>query len=434
MHKRIHNSAVTTWNPRLLLVCVGVAVSFTGISSAQTLDQRAQKDITAKKHQILSGRGSLSDPAFELYYKRILFAPFGSRARSGELKKAREQLARDFRIASNNQAVYDALVDLVDGLAKQIIANPRLSSAAHCNAMLILGDLNSKQPRRGPPVPYAPAMSTLLGGLTSNKSIDPVRVAALVGIQRHVDLRATFPSAGKLSAQEQTQITEAMLSIVTADQPPQGRSIAGHNWMRRNAVEVLCKLGSPGPNGNILRAAHTLIRDTNISLSVRCSAAQAIGEIKFGNAKPSPIEVAKDILALAVECCDRQQDSLAMLEKSGRFFNRKNDDEIADPRTLSVRRKLLTQLTAIRTGLIGADGDAGLKGQAGGDEAGVDGIAVDVQRVMDVLTQLDSNLMQLGDDLASASEMLRQRLGASRPAATASAPGDPPPLPLPSLP
>ena len=77
-----------------------------------------------------------------------------------------------------------------------------------------------------------------------------------------------------------------------------------------------------------------------------------------------------------------------------------------------IRRELLTQLTAIQTGLIGADGDAGLRGQAGNAQADVDGIATDVQRVMDVLKQLETNLPELGDDLVSTSSALQMRLDA----------------------
>ena len=69
---------------------------------------------------------------------------------------------------------------------KQLAAGP-YHPAVQVNAMLMIGELNSVEQ---PPTPLPEALDAMIAAVQDTKLSDAVRVAALVGIERHVAPRA----------------------------------------------------------------------------------------------------------------------------------------------------------------------------------------------------------------------------------------------------
>jgi hypothetical protein len=88
---------------------------------------------------------------------------------------------------------------------------------------------------------------------------------------------------------------------------PEGRSQAGHDWMRRRAVEILGYLGSPGQNNSVLTAFDAILTDNKTPVALRCSAAEAFGRLRFpANAKVAVPDVAKKLATVAAFACQKE--------------------------------------------------------------------------------------------------------------------------------
>ena len=98
-----------------------------------------------------------------------------------------------------------------------------------------------------------------------------------------------------------------MLKLVNEKQAPEGRSQAGHDWMRRRAVEILGYLGSPGQNNSVLASLDGLLTDNKAPVSLRCSAAEAMGRLRLpANANIKVTDAAKKLATVAAFACQKE--------------------------------------------------------------------------------------------------------------------------------
>jgi hypothetical protein len=133
----------------------------------------------------------------------------------------------------------------------------------------------------------------MLKELKSPEQLDAVRVACLVGILRHAQLtRAGVP----MPARAREMVTEEALALVNAE-CPDFRQKAGHEWMQRRAMEVLGALGTAGSKGEVVTALDKIVRDDSASIARRCSAIEALSNIKITS--ETGIDIDKTSLALA---------------------------------------------------------------------------------------------------------------------------------------
>jgi hypothetical protein len=135
-----------------------------------------------------------------------------------------------------------------------------------------------------PPHPLLTALPFMLGEFEKKDQIDPVRVAALLGIQRHVQMEAqntAKPAEAKIPPATMAQINTTMLALVRTSEPPAGRTEAGHNWMRRRAVEILGWLAAAKPDPQIVDELTKRVADSDEDRGVRCQAVLALSEVKY---------------------------------------------------------------------------------------------------------------------------------------------------------
>jgi hypothetical protein len=177
--------------------------------------------------------------------------------------------------------------------------------AGRVNAMYIIGELD-QQPRAAaagggvsPAVPFAPALSQangLLATVENPKQHTAVRVAALLGIQRHAEA-AGLPAAG------QTAI-RAALTKVLKEPPADPADADGNAWLRMRAATVLAGMkGGPGAEG--AREIAALVSDNKAGAVARCGAASAVGQIAL-DASVNAAQLAGGLGNLTIEVCQRE--------------------------------------------------------------------------------------------------------------------------------
>ncbi len=148
--------------------------------------------------------------------------------------------------------------------------------------MMIIGALNEKEgvtkgTNRSLPKPMVKALKTMLDELKSPDQIDAVRVAALIGILRHAKLSRAgvtmHPAAQNLVTRQAVELLKSPC--------PSNRTKSAHEWMQRREMEILGALGSAGTNSEIVKSLDATIRDENASIAKRCSAIDAMSNLKI---------------------------------------------------------------------------------------------------------------------------------------------------------
>ncbi len=430
--------------------------------------------------KICSGLGGASlrdgqadfDAWFEKYYYPLMTDP----KELPNLSKLRRELMRDYFNRIKNEpsglAVRDHLNQITLTYLQKLATN-NLHPAVRYNAMLIIGDLDDRAAETTggakPAEPMFKALDVLQSELTSPTQIDAVRVAALIGLRRHALLNRGRAADKQWTEAQTTSLAKSIGAIAAAKKPPTGRSIEGHVWMRRLALETLGELAAARPNPAVTTLIDRIVDDPSESLDLRVAAAKTQGMIKGplpmgtkpGDAAAKIARVGLDAIvadmeylkhyadrlereALAADTrggfdgrrfTDRGSGGLSILDRSGDSSKEDNAPVIRDPVVSSSQRRLKTRLEAVRVGLVGDDGASGLL--AAGDKAAIDKLA---SAVADVQTMLDKaplgdpvaleDLNSFYDQIAGKTEALEELLPAEKPVdsgpATTDGPSDGP--------
>lgn len=261
------------------------------------------------------------------YYTQYALARWTHQANRAEVRRFRDELLRDLREAEGQ--AHDQLIKLVmDLLIKMAEGNH--TPVARVNAVLALGELNRTEAPAGKlPVPLPEAQQVLLRWVQNPETPDILRISALVGIRRHVELNAV---ADPMKRQIAT-----VLTTLAKEQGPSPGAAAGHLWLRTMAVEMLELLGTPGPNAQAVQTLMELMGDTSTPLSLRVAAARAVGNLTYPQDFPGDLQ--KLLREMGQVALDALQAELENYAKEKRLL----------------ARRLQTYLIGVYNGLIGLE-------------------------------------------------------------------------------
>ncbi len=264
------------------------------------------------KMQIVMGKARLSSnrQAFEDWYRTFLFPAMASRDHLGDMHSNRESLTKDFE-RTVDPATHQALLDIAyNESVKRATGN--YHPAVRYNALLIIGDLNQVEFRRSerlPPVRLAKAFDFLLSELQKTDQLDVLRLAAMVGLQRHLRLVAQRPQDQPIPDAKKAQVATLMKTLAEQKTAPDGRPEKVHTWLRRRSIDVLATIGQVGDGQAIFNTMLAIVADANEPLSLRCTASRAIGDLDYaGVTGIDPVGTTQKLGALVAYAC-RNEDS-----------------------------------------------------------------------------------------------------------------------------
>jgi hypothetical protein len=194
----------------------------------------------------------------------------------GALSKKREDLFQRYLNSTKSQAARDH-VNTISLQAMGAIAKGPYHPAVRYNAALILGQLDV-QP--GKPLPAGTdGLLTLLENDQFNNQPVPtaIKVAALVGLQRHLRLGAD-PAVGE-------RITNAALAVINREELPEDVSAKAYGWVRRQAAEVLAIQFDKGLTPPAYQAFVRVIGDKKMDVDDRCATAKLLRTTMFASAQ-----------------------------------------------------------------------------------------------------------------------------------------------------
>ncbi len=188
--------------------------------------------------------------------------------------------------------------------------------AVRVNAMLMIGELNAGEPATTSvlPVPLSEAVPVLTSAIEAKDQIDVVKIAAMVGLQRHCALGAIK------SDQAKAAVLKAILGLLNTRRPA-GRTAAGDGWMRAQAAGILGMLKTTGKGNVAVTSLGKLVADRTLPLSTRCAAAEAVGKLNYHGAGRTNVEpIALALGKLATDACAAEMDSISRRRLKGRLY------------------------------------------------------------------------------------------------------------------
>jgi len=282
------------------------------------------EEIRVKTHVkgVITGKNLLSDnqTMFDAYYNRHFF-PMMTRTDPKalqELPEERFRFIRDHLEAATNPEVHEHVVDLALANLTPIVQN-NFHPIVRYNALLIIGSINQTEAVRiggakATPEPHIRALPVLYTEFTRAENPDLLKVAALIGLVRHMEWDAfrTTP----IPAAQRAAVVKALQDLASQKQPPEGRTAEGHQWMRRRAIEALGYSNWSKADPAVVEVLNTVLTDKDEPLDVRATAATALGRSNI--VAPSKLEVAttaKELGHLAVLSCMSELERVTKLKE-----------------------------------------------------------------------------------------------------------------------
>lgn len=342
MNKAMQQSGPFVWWTLawLAAACLGLVV-LAGRSGAAPADDAAWKTLEEEiapqfkeriplRDRAAKVRGMLANPPstsyagseaeFDEYFLKYVFPSWTltDEEHLGALAKDRDRFLT-VDLGKSTGAVHDRLVELAFTKMSQIAQDPDLHPGVRYNAVLILGGLNAKEASRTPPAnpePLPKAFQILDTLFRNAEESDAVRVAALLGILRHLEWDDYRVSTPKLAADRKAAMVQDLIALAQATEPPAGLSLEGHTWMRRRALDGLMFVSLAGPSQEIAEILENLIADDAEPIALRCTAADIMGRLNYkAPVLPAAELNGKNLGLLALAACQAELTRLENHEK-----------------------------------------------------------------------------------------------------------------------
>lgn len=247
----------------------------------KTVSQAITKVQTKISQLYRAGQIGAADQAevdqYFVNYIDVLSSPGGAL----EMPDARQKIraaARNFGNPSNpmEKSAQVYVNNLLLRLLSEAAADEKYLPHGRYNCMLALGELNEQEPNSGgvgPVKPLPQAVPILIKAALQPDMLAGVKVAALIGLQRHAKL-------GIADQNREREVVLELSKLVQQATPPPLDSPEGHHWMRRQAIDVLISLKQPGPGNEAVTALTAAVFDKNNPMWVRLDALRALGQLK----------------------------------------------------------------------------------------------------------------------------------------------------------
>jgi hypothetical protein len=285
------------------VVAAGVLVTAAGGAFAQDDDARlsswAKVESAAETRtykESMRGGGAF-DAAARGFLEEMALPQLGLEANRSTIERVRKRL-REFLLAdiTNEKAAEEAgktCLSFMESLAGKEDAD----AVVRVNAMLLIGELQSVDRK-----PWQPAAVVLARAAANAELPKAVRIAACVGLARHVE-------ATKGLVEEQQRMAAvavpAIVAILKEDpQEPTPSSVAVENdWMASRCLTMLPSLGplAPATAAEVVR----ILGENKRSINVRVRAAAALAAVAGPESKVDKAAVIKSIGAVAVLALER---------------------------------------------------------------------------------------------------------------------------------
>jgi hypothetical protein len=356
-------------NPKFKPIAPEIVASDEAAAAADAQRARDRSTAYINARKVLGNQIPFDDAGKKIldeWYMSYFLKSFTSPENRGKLPEMRNTLLnKDLRPAKQAAAITHLRAQVL-GFMKGYAQNSgtfNFHPVVRYNAMLVIGDLNvveygARYPNNQKamvPEPLPEALDLLVSEYQSPTQIDAVRVAALVGLDRHVKLDLGRPAERRIPGPKKKVIYDEMIALLNSA-PPATRSPEGHTWMQRRAVDIIAAMGTVGAYPEANAALEKIVADKDAPISLRCTASEALAHWTPSNNKVDVSAVSKNLGLIAVKACKDEIDRIAAL--------------VAQEEIMKQLRELIKKPNPAATGQFGAmsGGMESYGGMSGGGE------------------------------------------------------------------
>ncbi len=254
----------------------------------------------------------------EQFYTTYAMARWSLLENRAKLPEFRKELGNQLRTCGTGERPSHVHEYLNSTILKYMadLSKGNYHPAVRVNAMLMIGELNAGESATTSvqPVPLSEVVPVLTSAIEAKDRIDAVKIAAMVGLQRHCALGAIK------SDQAKAAVLKAMLGLLNVRRPA-GRTAAGDGWMRAQAAGILGMLKTIGNGNVVVTSLGKLVVDRTLSLSTRCAAAEAVGKLNYHGAGGTNVEpIALALGKLAIDACAAEMEPVSRRRLKGRLY------------------------------------------------------------------------------------------------------------------
>lgn len=281
------------------------------------------------------------------------------------IEKTRRRM-RDFLLGGIEDAkAFDDVSRVILDFMSTLARDPEADAVVRVNALLLIGELRARDNKQ----PWPPAAPVLAAAVADAKLPAELRIAALVGLSRHVD---AAKAAGTALA-DAKPVADALAAVISS--PTAGTDPVAGNWLLSRALTVM-PAAVPELSKELAAAITKVLEDGGRPIDVRVRAAAALGAAARPAAAIDAAKAVAAIRALAALALTQDLDRVAQQRAEETFTVAPAADPAASrpesqPRTtmaeLACRRnawRLVTLADALATEE-GSAGLASLLGKAG---------------------------------------------------------------------
>lgn len=340
--------------PLAAVCCVIIALA-TGLAAGQpaATDFPTEWTKVEPHEKTLAYRNQLREGVFEEAERAFLVTnalpQLGLPANRALIDRVRRRM-RDVLCAesgSDPKALEGALRTTGDFM-KALAANEKADMVVRVNAMLLVGELRAKGK------PWPPAAATLVESLGNPKTPLAIRIAAAVGLARHVEA-GTAPAAS---------VGPLLVKLVGA--PAAAGSMDGDNWLAMRSLGMLAALGTAAP-ANTAAVVAKVMNDPSRPLETRIRAAAALGSCSQAAAGLDANQAVKTIRDLSIAALRNDQESPTGFDPAAGQPGSPVGDQTG-VFELACRRTAW-RLATLARGLQADDGSGGIASAGGGPAA-----------------------------------------------------------------
>ncbi len=307
--------------------CLRAQDAFPGWQHDQTLQERKAETFQLLRAGTLPERQSL-DQFFDSCYFSEWTIPENHGKTQDFVQALLEVDFKDLNGAGRNYLLEKSL----DSLRRMALDNA-VNPIARYNAMYALGRLNAADSptSRDPAVAYAPALAVLVGEMQNDNTPQSLRLAALLGIHRHVFLGIADETM------RQTTIPNLLYKVIADGAPNQSRSPdeqAVLDWMRLRAIEALGGLKAIGDNVTLVDTLLQLMTNTEETIEVRCTVARVFGMLDYAAGADTGINyqmIGSALVQLTKSICENEMRMLDTLRDRERAASSTSGSSYSSP-------------------------------------------------------------------------------------------------------
>jgi len=247
----------------------------------------------AKAYKEAMSSGGAFDATAREFLEQIALPQLQTEANRSTIERTRKRL-REFLLGGGNAngKFTDDATETVASFMESLAAKSDADPVVRVNAMLLIGELQSTGK------PWPPAAATLAQAVSNTDLPKAVRIAASVGLAKHVE-------ATKGVVEEQQRMASIAVPAIQAilKEPTTPETVVENDWMASRCLTMLQFLGpmKPATAEEVVR----ILDDGSRSINVRVRAAAALAAVAGPESKVDAAALIQSIRRLAVVSLER---------------------------------------------------------------------------------------------------------------------------------